>query len=55
MRLYPFKGLEASAGVLAVPVHSLPSVEAEPCREALLVDIIDLLTVMGAVGGGGGG
>lgn len=33
--------------------------EAEPCREALLLDIRDLLTVMGAVGGaacsGGGG
>lgn len=52
----PFKGLEASATVLAASVHSGPSVEAEPWRETLLADFIDLLTVMGwAAGGGGGG
>ena len=41
--------------MLAASVHSGLSVEAEPWRETLLVDIIDLLTVMGAAGGGGGG
>lgn len=52
----PFKGLEASATVLAASVHSGLSVEAEPWREALLADFIDLLTVMAwAAGGGGGG
>ena len=40
--------------MLAACVHSGHS-EAEPRREALLIDIIDLLTVMGAAAGGGGG
>lgn len=37
--------------MLAASVHSGLSEEAEPRCETLLVDIIDLLTVMGAVGG----
>lgn len=39
--------------MLAAPVHSGLSVEAEPRHEAVLVDTVDLLTVMGAAGGGG--
>lgn len=46
----PFKGF-----VLAASVHSGLSVEAEPWREALLADFIDLLTVMAWAAGGGGG
>ena len=37
--------------MLAASVHSGLLVEAEPCREAWLLDIRDLLTVMGAAGG----
>lgn len=42
--------MEASAE----SVHSGLSEEAEPWRETLLLDITDLLTVMGAANGGVG-